>query len=73
MELPTCINTLNIVLCLQVSTTTTTTIKATYLTPPLADVSSFVLAVVVVPVAAVNKYRQTVFTVIVVWVTCEER
>lgn len=72
MELPTCINTLNIVHCLQVSTTTTT-IKATYLTPPLADVSSFVLAVVVVPVAAVNKYRQTVFTVIVVWVTCEER
>lgn len=49
------------------------TIKATHLTSPLADVSSLVFTVVIVPVAVVNEYRETVLSVIVVWVTCEER
>lgn len=70
IKLPTCINNVNFAFCLQI---TTTTIKGTYLTSPLADVSSFVITVVVVPVAVVNKYRQAVFTEIVVWVTCEEK
>lgn len=48
-------------------------IEAAYPTPAFADVSSFVFTVVIVPVAVVNKNRQTVFTVVVVWVTCEER
>lgn len=50
-----------------------TTVKAIYLTSALADVSSVVFTVVVVPVAVVNKNREAVFTVIVIWVTCKER
>lgn len=43
-----------------------------FLTSSFADVSSLVLADVVVPVAVVNIYRQAVFTVKIIWVTCEE-
>lgn len=46
--------------------------EATVLTSALADVSSFVLAVVVIPVATVNEHSQAVFTVVVVGVSCEE-
>lgn len=46
--------------------------QAACLTSPLADISSLVLAVVVVPVAVVNKYRQAVFTKVIVRVTCGE-
>lgn len=48
-------------------------LEATFLTSPLADVSSFVLTVVVIPVATVNQYAQAVFTVIVIWITCPRR
>lgn len=43
-----------------------------FLTSSFADVSSLVLADVVIPVAVVNIYRQAVFTVKIIWVTCEE-
>lgn len=48
------------------------TSEATCLTSPLADVTSLVLTVVVVPVAVIDDDGQAVFTVIVVRVTCEE-
>lgn len=42
------------------------------LTSSFADVSSFVLTFIIVPVAVVDINGQTVFTEIVVWVTCKE-
>lgn len=53
--------------------TSETTVKATRPTFPFADVSPFLLTVVVIPVAVVNYYGQAVFPVVVVWITCEEK